>query len=49
MKRVYDLVFTKDNRFVIYKRYVIFGIFITKTKIASFSDINEAVTYLKQL
>jgi len=49
MKRVYDLAFTKDNRFVIYQGYSIFGILFNKKQIASFSDINEAVTYLKQL
>jgi hypothetical protein len=49
VKRIFDLCFTKNNQFVIYKRYSIFGIFISKKEIASFSDIEEAVTYLKNL
>lgn len=49
IKRVYDLSFDKDNQFVIYKRLAIFGIFITKTEIARFSDINEAVKHLKSI
>lgn len=49
MKRVYDLAFTKDNRFVIYKGYSIFGILFNKKRVATFSNIDDAVKYLKQL
>jgi len=49
MKRVYDLSFTKDNRFVIYQGYSIFGILFNKKRIATFSNIDDAVKYLKQL
>lgn len=49
IKRIYDLKFNKDNRFVIYKRLAIFGIFVKSKRVATFSDINDAVNFLKQL
>jgi len=49
MKRVYDLSFTKDNRFVIYKGFAIFGFLFNKKRIATFSNIDDAVNYFKQL
>jgi hypothetical protein len=49
MKRVYDLSFTKDNRFVIYKGFAIFGFLFYKKRIATFSNIETAIKYLKQL
>ena len=48
-KKVYDLSFTKDNRFVIYHKTQILGIFVSSKRVASFSDINEAVKFLKSL
>jgi hypothetical protein len=49
MKRVYDLSFTKDNRFVIYKGFAIFGFLFNKKRIETFSNIDDALKYFKQL
>ena len=45
---VFDLCFKGSYNYVIYKRFTIFGILLYKQKIAKFSNIEEAVKFLKK-
>jgi hypothetical protein len=47
-KKIHSLTF-KDGRFYIHVEKRIFGILVLKEKIASFADIDLAVSYMKSL
>jgi hypothetical protein len=47
-KKIHSLTF-KDGRFYIHKEIRFFKILISKSKIASFLDIELAVSYMKSL
>lgn len=49
IKRIYDLNFSKDHQFVIYKRISFLGFFISKTEIKRFTDVEKAVEHFKTL
>jgi len=49
MKTVYDLCFTNNNEYAIYKRYILFEKLVLKEKIATFQYVDQAVKFLKSI
>jgi hypothetical protein len=49
VKRIFDLCFTKNKEFVVYKRYSVFGFFVMKKEMSRFKDVEEALHYFKDL
>ena len=47
VKRILDLCFTENKKFVVYKRYSVFGFFVMKKEMARFKDVEEAFHYFK--